>query len=241
MLFESQLREMVLGTRMERPARAFMEWRRPVLRRDRLDNERLTLLIDYVLREDSCAVDVGAHQGLFLREMVRVAPRGRHVAFEALPELAGPLALELPTATVHQVAVGAKAGSTTFLRNRDMMAWSCLADRADVGGSRLEPFEVEMVTLDETLTDPPALIKIDVEGAEGLVLEGARETLRRHRPVVWFEHGAEASRGMGKDPEEIYDLLADCGMRIFDVDGGGPYTVREFVAPPPMIWTFIAR
>jgi FkbM family methyltransferase len=33
----------------------------------------------------------------------------------------------------------------------------------------------------------PALIKIDAEGTEPLILEGARETMRRHRPVLIFE------------------------------------------------------
>jgi len=30
-------------------------------------------------------------------------------------------------------------------------------------------------------------------------------------------------------------------MRIFDVNGDGPYSVSEFESPPPMVWTFVAR
>lgn len=30
-------------------------------------------------------------------------------------------------------------------------------------------------------------------------------------------------------------------MRVFDVNGGGPYTLSEFESPPPMVWTFVAR
>ena len=73
---EDVLRRQLKGTRLEAPARALVEWRRPTWRQDRLDNDRLRLLIAYTFREDSCGVDVGAHKGIFMREM----RRGRRMA-----------------------------------------------------------------------------------------------------------------------------------------------------------------
>jgi FkbM family methyltransferase len=47
--------------------------------------------------------------------------------------------------------------------------------------------------VDEDGLPPPSILKIDVEGAEHVVLAGARRTLRRHRPVVLVElHGDTA-------------------------------------------------
>jgi Methyltransferase FkbM domain len=86
----------------------------------------------------------------------------------------------------------------------------------------------------------PALVKIDVEGTEAEVLRGAIETLRRHRPVVVFEHGA----GGTSSPGEVHSILVDdAGYRIFDLDGTGPYSLADFEAtyPLPTMWNWIAR
>jgi hypothetical protein len=58
------------------------------------------------------------------------------------------------------------------------------------------------------------LIKIDVEGGEMLVLEGARETLIKHRPVVLFEHGLGASDYYGAGPEQVFTYFEACGYQI---------------------------
>jgi len=41
------------------------------------------------LPSDGCYIDVGSNRGQVLSEAVRIAPRGRHVAFEPIPALAG--------------------------------------------------------------------------------------------------------------------------------------------------------
>ena len=50
-------------------------------RADIRDTELLVALMEEVLQPDSDCLDVGAHAGSVLREMTRVAPSGRHVAW----------------------------------------------------------------------------------------------------------------------------------------------------------------
>jgi len=99
--------------------------------------------------------------------------------------------------------------------------------------------------LDDALPDGyvPRFMKVDVEGAEQLVFEGALESLRRHRPTLFFEHGQGASDYYGTRPADVYRLLVEeAGLRIFDVDGAGPYSEADFEAvfSAPM-WNFIAH
>ncbi len=52
-------------------------------------------------------VDVGSNRGQVLREAVRIAPRGRHVAFEPIPALAAQIAREFPGVDCRRKALGA--------------------------------------------------------------------------------------------------------------------------------------
>ena len=62
----------------------------------------------------------------------------------------------------------------------------------------------------------PALIKVDVEGAELAVFEGARETLRKHRPVVISEFSPKLLKSNGSSPEAIISLFESMGYKVRD-------------------------
>ena len=64
----------------------------------------------FVLREDSNCIDVGANRGVILAEMCRVAPGGRHIAFEPTPIKARWLRKKFPEVQVEEVAVSDVAG-----------------------------------------------------------------------------------------------------------------------------------
>ncbi len=65
--------------------------------------------------------------------------------------------------------------------------------------------------------------------------------LARHRPFVLFEHGPGGADLYGTAPGEVFDLLADAGMNIFDLDGVGPYSREHFEATfSEPIWNFLA-
>jgi FkbM family methyltransferase len=214
-----------------------------VARRDHRDNEALRLLMTFTLRPDSCCVDVGAHRGGVLRDIVRLAPAGRHIAYEPLPVLAAELAASFPAVDVRNAAVGAKPGEVTFSHVLSDPMLSSLHDRGHAE-TELEHITVRLDALDESLPEDfvPTLIKVDVEGAELGVFQGAIETLRRHRPVVAFEHGVGGADNFGTTPDDVHDLLVgECGMRIFDMDGTGPYDRVTFDAVfTKPIWNFVA-
>jgi hypothetical protein len=82
------------------------------------------------------------------------------------------------------------------------------------------------------------VVKIDVEGAELLVLEGAKETIRKAKPILAFEH-VWSEEGSPR----VYELLSGLGMRVFDMDGSGPLSRNEFfdVLQQGNRWNWIAH
>lgn len=203
-------------------------------RRDVADFENMRRLVAFSLAPDANCIDVGAHRGAVLAEMQRVAPSGRHIAFEPLPHLCEPLRAMFPAVEIHEAALSNQPGTADFAYVHGVSeGWSGLLFRPLPTGetAEVEQIKVRLEVLDEVL-DPeyrPALIKIDVEGAEQQVFEGALGTLRRHRPIVIFEHGSGSAETYGTSPADIYTLLRDeADLRIFDLDGSGPYTLQEF-------------
>ena len=210
------------------------------------DNDNLALLLGFLLRETDCCIDVGANRGRFLWEICRRAPRGHHIAWEPIPELARELRQGFPQVEVHQAALADRAGIADFVLVHDDPGYSGLRERTYPGQYTTEHIEVRLERLDDVIPSDyvPAFIKIDVEGGERQVFEGAMATITRHKPVIVFEHGLGASDHYGTNSDHIYDLLVEqAGLRLFDLSAEGPYSRERFaeVFASARRWNFIAR
>jgi len=206
----------------------------------------MRLLLGFSLAADSNCVDVGSHDGRFLSEMVRIAPLGHHIAYEPLPSFWRQLTKDFQGVDVREAALSNVNGTSEFTYVKNLPAYSGFRRRKYPSKPTIETITVKTERLDDhlPLDYRPALIKIDVEGAEQLVIEGAMQTLEHHRPIVVFEHGTGASDYYGTGPAEIYKLLCDSvGLRIFDLDGDGPYSLSQFQAVYRRNdrWNFVAH
>ena len=76
---------------VEDEARRAWQMARPAVRRDLAEREQLRRLVAWTVPHDGHCIDVGCHVGEVLRELVRAAPNGRHIAYEPLPALAADL------------------------------------------------------------------------------------------------------------------------------------------------------
>jgi FkbM family methyltransferase len=203
------------------------------LQRDAVDGGHMRRLIAFLLRPADNCIDVGANAGALLAEMVRVAPDGAHVAFEPIPHLAAEIAQRFPCVEVREAAASNHFGESTFSHVRAAEGWSGLKFRPLPTGEDGDVIEltVKLEPIDDVVDPerPIALVKIDVEGAEQQVIEGALRTLTSHRPALVFEHGLGSANEFGTEPDDIHSLLAhEVGYRIFDLDGNGPYPLDEF-------------
>lgn len=176
-------------------------------------------IIQRVLHKDSNALDIGCHKGEVLDIILRYAPNGLHYGFEPIPDLYDKLSQKYADTRciISPIALSNNSGTTTFNYVVSNPAYSGLKKRQyDHPGEQDTIITVETGLLDSIL--PPGyrvdLVKIDVEGAELQVLEGARETLKRWKPVIIFEHGLGAADCYGTKPEQVFDLLASCGLKV---------------------------
>jgi|SRR5581483_1771588 len=200
-----------------------------------------------VLRPESNCVDVGCHEGQYIREFLRYAPLGQHVAFEPIPALAASLRRRFSSVRVVEAAASDRTGEASFFVVPAAPARSGLQRREFISqdGARQE-IRVRTERLDASLPAGSKVdfIKIDVEGAEGLVLAGAAATIVRDRPYIVFEHGRRSSLAFGVTSAQIYETLVDrCGLRLSRLTDWlncrAPLTQAAFVSSQE--WYFLAH
>jgi FkbM family methyltransferase len=224
---------------------AYFRLRDPLAGRDQQDMRNMSLLLRFWLRADSNCVDIGANEGKVLRQFLDVAPLGHHMAFEPLPELARHLRETYPVAEVRELALANQRGMADFVRVVDDPGYSGLRRQDYRRAVETETIKVQVDRLDDCLPDEyqPALIKIDVEGAELDVLKGAMDTITRWRPLIIFEHHKMGASGYGAGPAWIYPFFRSTGYEIMDIDGEGPYGLdaMQDKFDRASIWTWVAR
>lgn len=195
------------------------------------------------LAPDATYVDVGCNRGQVLADAARISPRGAHVAFEPIPELAQEIRERFPGVDCRAKALSSQPGTAQFCHFRELAGWSGLRRNPQISDERGRPqyIDVEVSTLDAEVLDPaPAVVKIDVEGAELAVLEGARKLLSDVRPLVVFEHVAAAAALYEASSRDVWRLLADAGYEVFTATGLGPIDEAAFAAPGHVV-NWIAR
>jgi FkbM family methyltransferase len=194
-------------------------YRRRIAYETRTGEPELAILGKLVPR-GGIAVDVGANVGFFAHALADIADRV--LAFEPNPDYAFFARWMLRgRAEVHELALADKAGRGTLhvpLSDRGMvlhLAGSLKRTHAQFASAKT--YDVEVRTLDELGLAGVRFVKADVEGSEREVLDGARATIARDRPVILLELLA----GTHADPAaETAAICASFGYEAFIVQRG---------------------
>lgn len=187
------------------------------------DYERPTArLIQALARQGSTVIDVGANIGFFTLLASRSVGRaGRVLAFEPVASTCTALRTNVTldgavNIAVHELALSNANGTAEIHegpgRNKGL---SSLRPLDETSGSRT----VATAVFDDLgLADQPiSLVKIDVEGAEQLVLEGMLRTLAKHRPHLIVEITERFLAAFGHSATSLCELLAPLGYRASEI------------------------
>ncbi|MCC6682293.1 MAG: FkbM family methyltransferase [Phycisphaeraceae bacterium] len=194
-----------------------------------------------LVRPGDVCIDVGANVGLLSIFMAHLTgPTGRVRAFELFAQNVAAWKRNVAAAGVAeramitQVAVsdGSRNRLTLFAgRRRSNAEWNITGLDAE-GKAAPAVAQVPAASLDDCLRDEPRIdvVKIDVEGAEWLVLAGMKRILPQHRPRLLIEcHTADNWKACA--------ALTQLGYQLFDLqqqplDAAADYPATHLVALP---------
>lgn len=166
----------------------------------------------------SMFLDVGACHGVYSLTFLSLNSQGRAIAVE--PSLTARQILEYNIAQNHlhsRIAILADAAGENNGTMYAMPNWHHLeAKRQSQDAVAVGTRSIDAIC-DEYLCMPD-LIKIDVEGFELYVLQGARRLLSR-RPVVYLEIHPQLTTALGYDHTMCFDLLTEMQYEIKEVNG----------------------
>jgi FkbM family methyltransferase len=166
------------------------------------DNLEMRSIRELLLSGSSVVFECGAHHGLTTILLSRWVGAGKVVAFECLPANVEILKKNIELNNCANVTIVAKAvgaNGTVNIRPDSNSAVSTSRNAISIASISLDTFAAQSGII-------PDLIKIDVEGFEIDVLEGAREVLKRV-PAIFVEVHSEIMERYGRKSADIWNYI----------------------------------
>lgn len=184
-------------------------------------------------RGKRCVLDVGGHIGLVAMPASQVvAAGGRIYAFEPgaanLRYLRRHLELNrIDNVDVVDALVGDRDGDAVFFEQAGPTGQNSVVVKKN--HALYTQTTHRQVTLDafcDTRGLTPDVVKIDVEGAEIMVLRGARQMLARCRPVIFLSVHPHELTLLGSSVAELSGLIDQLGYRCQEINGSPVQSFR---------------
>jgi len=199
------------------------------------ENEQ-TRLVREKLQPGMRVLDIGANLGYYAAVFAQcVGPQGEVIAFEPEPTnfsfLQRTLAVNgFAQARAVHAAVAEAPGETLLFLSEDNKG----DHRLYTARPSQAAISVPVVSIDTLLSGDNRVdfIKMDVQGAEGRVLAGMRQTLACNpQAMLLTEFWPEGLRSAGTDPMEFLATLRnDCGLRLWETNGAQLHLVTDLHA-----------
>ena len=196
----------------------------------------LQRLIREYVRAGDTVYDVGANMGYVTLSLAkRVGPGGRVVAFEPVPQSLDLLRSNiadnrLANVQVFDAAASDRTGEAVIRIAENLATASLVWHKHE---QSVHETVIRTVAIDELIDagkiPRPKFVKIDVEGAEALVLQGMRRTLAAARPVLFVE-----CSDVGR--EMAWQILSELGYRCETAIAREPVNDVEHYRDIEFLW-----
>jgi len=194
--------------------------------------------LEKLLRPGDVFIDGGANLGIYsMAAAACVGPAGRVIAFEPQTRVLAILQknIELNQSTqieAHALGLAEREGEASLYSACEGVVNASLGTSAGTASVQT----INLTSLDRFFEKHGLnrldVLKIDVEGAEELVLRGAASTLEKHRPKIIFEVNPIATTGLKLEVDGAWQILKRLNYAFFAVREDGalePATITEDV------------
>ena len=211
------------------PDRIWVDFEFAVLNSQPLDDPLLAALVAHI-KPGSTVFDVGSFVGTYAIAAARRMSTGRVVAFEPSPESARLLRRHILLNRMENRIRVVEAACSNRNGTEMMSVWPVLTTTWGSGNALRNAYPregadpalvpVSSLRLDDYVLaakEIPSIVKIDVEGAELWVLEGAMNVLRVHRPLVLLEIHKVLWHMFDTTEERVRTLVASVGYDLREI------------------------
>jgi FkbM family methyltransferase len=159
-------------------------------------------------------IDIGANIGWYSMCLADTFPKASIHAFEPIPETFKFLTRNIKNnkfnVSVYPYALSSIEGTVTFNYLSDIPGASTMVKNGNV--------KVKTLLLDGFDFEDVDFIKIDTEGSELMVLEGAIDTIIKYKPLIMCEMLRKWTKRFNYTPNDIIEFMERIGYKCYTMD-----------------------
>lgn len=191
------------------------------------------------LTTDDHALDCGANVGLFTALMAnKVGRNGKVISIEASPTTFHLLSLIKQALGLHnvetiEICLSDKGGEAYFSDDPSFSEANSMVEDGH-GGVRVHTTSIDLIL--EKLAGKPALVKLDIEGAEPLAFKGWKTLFNCHSPpLIVFEVYPRGLKRLGFTPADIFSSMPISRFDFWHINFSWPNPAPEYQVGVPYL------
>ena len=192
----------------------------------------VTLGIAKLAKSGGLMVDVGANYGYYSCLWASAGINNHVIAFEASPNNINPLKTNIDRNNLGQqiklenLAVGKEKGILpfTFGSSDKQSGWGGVLKESEKGDCQVDVISLDYYFSNQDTDFTINVLKIDVEGGDTLVIQGAEKLLQNHQiKHIFFEENLDRMNKLGIEHGIAQSLLLKCGYQVKKIKQGEYY------------------